>query len=189
MELPLQITFRDMEPSEAIEAKIREKTVKLDTVYDRIMGCHVVVQAPHRHHHKGKLYQVHIDLTVPQGELVVSREPKDDHTHEDVYVAIRDAFRAAERQLEDYARRQRGAVKTHELPQSVGKIAKLFPESNFGIITTPDGLEVYFHRNSVAEEAFDKLEIGTEVRFVESMGEKGPQASTVSAVGKHHSGS
>jgi len=186
MESPLQITFRDMDPSAAIEERIREKATKLDTVYDRIMSCRVVIQAPHRHHHKGKLYNVHIDLTVPQGELIVSRDPKDNHAHEDVYVAIRDAFRAAERQLEDYARRQRGLVKTHETPQSLGKVTKLFPEEGYGIITTPDGVDVYFHRHSVVEDAFSKLEVGSEVRFVLSMGEKGPQASTVSIVGKHH---
>jgi ribosomal subunit interface protein len=119
MKLPVQITFRDMSSSEALEANVREKAQKLDRFYDGIMGCRVVVEAHHKHHHKGNLYHVRIDLTVPGQELIVSREPVEDHSHEDVYVAIRDAFDAARRQLEDYARRHRHQVKKHEqVPKS-----------------------------------------------------------------------
>ena len=73
MKIPLKITFRNMEPSKAIEDNIREKAAKLDSFYDRIMSCRVTVEAPHRHHHKGKAYQVRIDLTVPGDELVIDR--------------------------------------------------------------------------------------------------------------------
>ena len=149
------------------------------------MSCRVAVEAPHKHHHKGKLYHVRINITVPDKELVVSREPDQHHAHEDVYVAIRDAFDAMRRQLEDYARRRRGKVKRHEAPPH-GRIAKLFPEENYGNIETLDGRLVYFHQNSVVDTDFSKLETGSEVRFVEEMGEKGPQASTVYVIGKHH---
>lgn len=111
MQIPLQVTFRDMEHSDAVETRIREKAEKLQRYYDRIMGCRVVVEMPQRHKHQGKLHSVRIDLTVPGAELVAN------HTqHEDVYVAIRDAFDAMSRQLEDYARKQRGEVKTHATP-------------------------------------------------------------------------
>jgi len=111
MQIPLQVTFRDMEHSDAVETRIREKAEKLQRYYDRIMGCRVVVEMPQRHKHQGKLHSVRIDLTVPGAELVAN------HTqHEDVYVAIRDAFDAMSRQLEDYARKQRGEVKTHAAP-------------------------------------------------------------------------
>ena len=114
MEIPLQITFLDIEPSEAVEAGIREKAGKLEQFYDHIMSCRVVVAAPHSHHHKGNLYQVRIDITVPDGELLVNHgHHHQDHSHEDVYVAIRDAFNTMKRQLEDYARKRRGAVKRH----------------------------------------------------------------------------
>jgi len=76
MEIPLKITFRDMPLSKAVEATIREKAAKLESFYDRIMSCRVMVEAPHRHHHKGKAYQVRIDITVPGGELVINRAPK-----------------------------------------------------------------------------------------------------------------
>ncbi|MEN8106886.1 MAG: HPF/RaiA family ribosome-associated protein [Pseudomonadota bacterium] len=185
MQIPLQITFRDMEPSAAVEADIREKAGKLEWFYDQIMSCRVVVSAPHGHHHKGNLYQVRIDMTVPDGELLVTHEHHhEDHSHEDVYVAIRDAFDAMKRQLEDYARKRRGKVKKHE-PPAHGRVFSLNSGEDYGRIKTPDERIIYFHRNSVLDDAFNKLEVGSEVRFVEEMGERGPQASTVTLVGKH----
>jgi cold shock CspA family protein/ribosome-associated translation inhibitor RaiA len=185
MQLPLQITFRDLPQSDALETAIREKAVKLEQFYDRIISCRVVIEAPHQHRHKGKLYHVRIDLTVPGGELVVNRAPGKRQAHEDAYVVIRDAFDAARRQLEGYARRQRGDVKTHEAPPH-GRITELAAERGFGRIATTDGREIYFHRNSVVDAAFDQLEVGHEVRFTEESGDQGPQASTVQRVGKHH---
>ncbi len=112
MPVPLQITFRDMEPSAAIEERIRARAAHLDRFEDRITDCHVVVQAPHHHQLHGGVFQVHVDLTVPGAHVVANRHPDAKHSHEDVYVAVRDAFDAARRQLEDHVRRQRGAVKT-----------------------------------------------------------------------------
>jgi ribosome-associated translation inhibitor RaiA/cold shock CspA family protein len=207
METPLQITFRNMPPSAAIEDTIREKAAKLDSYYDRIMGCRVVVEAPHRHHHKGKAYLVRIDLTVPGGELVVNRarnrlnaaklrdpelagndlteshEPSKHAAHQDIYVAIRDAFDSARRKLQDYARKRRGEVKVHE-PAALARVIKIFPEEDYGFLETPDGRQIYFHRNSVLEPGFDHLEIGIEVHFTDEIGDKGPQATTVRRAGK-----
>lgn len=185
MQLPLQITFRNMDSSESMEAMLRSKANALDSHYNRIMHCSIVVEAHHRHHHKGKLYHVRIDLTVPGRELVVNREPDEHHAHEDVYVAIRDAFDAAYRQLDAYANNAHRDVKTHEVPTH-GKISALFTDKGFGTIESSDGREIYFHKNSVLNADFDKLEIGTEVRFAEEAGDKGPQASTVKVTGKHH---
>jgi ribosomal subunit interface protein len=178
MNLPLQITVRNVSLSAAAESEIREKASKLDSFYDRIMSCRVTVDAPHRHSHKGILYDVRIDMTVPGAELAVRREP-----NEDIYVAIRDAFDAARRQLEEFGRRQRGDVKTHEAPPRA-RVSKLFHEEGFGFLETPDGREIYFHQNSVLDGGFNRLKIGTEVRFAEEDGEKGPQASTVAPTGK-----
>ena len=117
MNFPLDISFRNMDPSPAVEERIREKAVKLERFHNRIIGCTVVVEAPHRHQHKGKLYSVHIDIRVPGKDLVVDRAKPLDHAHEDVYLAVRDAFNAAARQLEDHTRRMRGDVKTHNAPR------------------------------------------------------------------------
>jgi len=184
MQIPLQITFRGMAPSAAVEAKIRERAAKLDRYYRRIMGCRVIVETPHRHHHQGKLFHVRVDLTVPGGELLVRREPARHHAYEDVFVAVRDAFDAIQRQLEDYVRRQRGQVKAHE-EQPVGRIVRLFPDEGYGFIATADGREIYFHRNSVLDAAFKRLAVGDAVAFVEEAGDKGPQASTVRVLGTH----
>ena len=183
MQLPLQVVFRNMEPSAAVETKIRERAEQLERTYSPIMSCRVAVEAHHKHHHQGNLYHVRVDLKVPNAEIVASRDPGEHHAHEDVFVAVRDAFDAVRRRLEDYARHRRGDVKAHEVPPH-GHIVDLYPEH--GRIETADGRIVYFHRNSVIDADFDKLAIGTEVRFVEEVGERGPQASTVHVVGKHH---
>ena len=117
-------------------------------------------------------------------EIAVKLELGEHTDYRDVDIAIRDAFDEARRQLEDYARRQRGQVKAHE-PASHARVARLFPEAGYGFLETPDGREVYFHRNSVLGANFEDLEVGTEVRFVEELGDKGPQASTVTPVGRH----
>lgn len=185
MDQSLQITIRDFPHSDALEANIRDKAAKLDQFYDRIMACRVMVEAPHGYHHKGNLYHVRIDLTVPDAELVVNRAPKEHHAHEDVYVAVRDAFDAARRQLQDYARKQRSMVKRHETPRH-GKISELPPGQDFGRIRDADGRDIYFHRNSLIDGDFNLLGIGDEVWFSEEPGEAGPQASTVHLAGKHH---
>ncbi len=178
MRLPLQITYRDMLPSQAVDRCIRERTERLDQFCDRITSCRVVVESRHRRHHQGALYHIRIDLTAPGDEIVVSREPALHQTHEDVYVAIRDAFDAARRRLEDYVRRQRRQTKVHETAPR-GRIVRLDTRSDYGFIETPDGREIYFHRNSVVDADFERLKVGNVVRFHEETGDKGPQASTV----------
>ncbi len=185
MKLPLEIVFRNLEPSAAIEARVRERAEKLETFYADIMSCRVVVEASHKHHHKGNIYQVRVDVTVPGAELIANRAPQRNHAHEDVYVAMRDAFDAVRRQLEDYARRRRGRTKTHVAPPH-GRVVELSPEQDFGRIETADGRLVYFHRNSVLDGDFSRLQVGDAVHFAEEVGELGPQASTVHLEGKHH---
>ena len=187
MRMPLQITFRHMDPSPALEARIRQRAEELDRFFERITACRVVVECGNRRHQQGNVFEVHIDLTVPGAEIVVGRDSGVNHAHEDAHVAVRDAFDAARRRLEDHARDRRGAVKQHAVPDH-GRVARLLPDRDCGFIVTAAGDEIYFHRNSVAGGGFDKLEIGTEVRFVAQSSEsaQGEQASTVVALGKHH---
>ncbi len=173
MRLSPQITLKDITHSEAVEAKIQEKIAKLEQFCERIMGCRVTIESPQRRHHQGKLFTVRIDLTVPGRELVVNRIE-----NEDIYVAIRDAFDAAKRKLEEHVRKQRGDVKAHEeIPR--GRVSRLFPDDGYGFIETSDGREIYFHKNSVIEPTFDRLEEGAAVDFIEEQGKKGPQAVRV----------
>jgi cold shock CspA family protein/ribosome-associated translation inhibitor RaiA len=201
MQVPLQITFRNMESSPRIKEWIRAEAKRLETFYSQIMGCRVAVEVPHRHHRKGSRYRVRIDLTLPGGELVIKRQPNiRDRVkqrgeaqaskslevatpNKNLRLAIDDAFRVAVRRLQDYARRQNGRVKTHE-PAPAARVSKLFPGKGYGFLITPDEREIYFHEDSVLNRGFGRLRVGTLVSFVEETGEKGPQASTVRILGK-----
>ncbi len=114
MQQPIQIIFRNIAPSESVEARVREKAEKLERITDNILACRVTIEVPHKHHHKGLTYQVRIDLTIPGNELVVSRDPGLNHAHEDIYVAVRDAFNAVRRQLEDHVRQKQGKAKSRQ---------------------------------------------------------------------------
>jgi ribosomal subunit interface protein len=186
MQRPLEIRFRQMDPSPAIEARIRAKAAALERFSERITGCRVIVEKEHRHRHKGNLFRVRIEIDVPGKEVAVTHTGPKDHAHEDVYVAIRDAFNAAVRRLEDHVRERGGRMKAHEVPQH-GTVRMVDREGGFGFIETAAG-EVYFHRNSVAGGAFDAIEPGSEVRLAvaERESAEGWQATTVRLVGKHH---
>jgi ribosomal subunit interface protein len=187
MQLPLQITYRHMESSPAVESRIRERVEELERFFDRIVSCRVVVECRHPRQRQGNLFRVRVDLKVPGREIVAGRDPAAHHAHEDVHVAVRDAFDAARRILEDHIRENRADVKTHAVPEH-GRIERLLPDRDCGFIMSADGTEIYFHRNSVAGGLYAALEIGDEVRFVAKEGEsaEGPQASTVVPLGKHH---
>ena len=109
---PLEVVFNNMEPSQAVEARVREKVARLAKQFDRFTHARVVIDAPHRHQQRGKIFQVRIDLGVPGRANIMVNKPSTDHTHEDVYAALRDGFLAAERQLQDEVDRMSGNVKT-----------------------------------------------------------------------------
>ena len=113
MNLPLQITFRHMEHSPALEERIRKLMLRLEKFSEHILRCHVVVEVPHQHSRQGRLYKLRIEITVPTEEIVIDRAHPRDHSHEDSYVELRDLFRATRRKLEDYERKRRHQVKTH----------------------------------------------------------------------------
>jgi ribosome-associated translation inhibitor RaiA/cold shock CspA family protein len=182
MLVPLEIHFHNMDSSAAIEAAVRKRAAKLELFAGDIVSCRVTVEAPHKHHHKGNLYSVTIDLRYPGGEVVASRQPSAHKSHEDFHVALRDAFKTVRRQLQDRMRTRRGDVKTHDGPPQ-GRIVSMQREKNCGRILTADGREIYFHRNSVLNASFDRLEPGIEVRFNEEPGDQGPQASSVHVIG------
>jgi len=178
MNVPLQITFRHMKRSESVEARILERAAKLERLHDQIMTGRVVVDLPQQRQRKGKVFHVRVDITVPGRELVVNRDPLVNHAHEDIYVAIEDAFDAMERKLKEHSREVQGETR-RDTGENHGTIATFFPHEGYGFIETRDGREVYFHRNSVLNNGFEKLRQGMMVRFAEEEGEKGPQASTV----------
>lgn len=182
MTVPVQVTFRDIPHSDAVASHVERRAAKLETFYDRIMRCHVVVEAPHRHHKHGKRYHVRIDMHVPGRELVVSRNLDD--TKEDLHAAVDDAFADAERVVEEYARELKLGGRVSHVKPPHGVVAKVFHDRGYGFITDEEGREIYFHQNSVLGGKFARMRAGTKVRYAEEDGDKGPQASTVHVVGE-----
>jgi cold shock CspA family protein/ribosome-associated translation inhibitor RaiA len=183
MQRPVEVVFRNMPHSAEVEEDIRRRVDNLEQYFAQITGCQVIVDVSHRRQRQGNLYSVRIHLSVPRRELVVDRDPGRGHAHEDVHVALRDAFDRARRQLEDYVRAMRGAIKQHEAPTR-GRITRLFDD--YGFLETSDGREIYFHQHSVLGEPFDALRAGQQVEFVEEAGDQGPQAASLWPVGRHH---
>lgn len=114
MTIPVQITFRHMESSPAVETRVRELADHLGVFSDRIQTCRVVIDSPHRHHHQGKVFAVKVQLMVPGDDVVVDMERPQRDGHDDVYVVLRDAFDAAKRQLQQRMASLRGDEKRHE---------------------------------------------------------------------------
>lgn len=175
MEAQFQITSRHLTLSDDIADAIRQECAKLQRFYPRIMGCRVLVDAEHRFATGDPIaYGVRIDLTVPQGELPATRQ-----RDPVLWSAVQRAFDAAQRQLEDFARVQRGDTSPRENPPKRATVRKLLPWEGYGFLETGDGREIYFHRNSVRNGTFDQLEVGAPVRFREEEGDQGPQATMV----------
>lgn len=183
MQVAPEITFRGIERSETLVAEVQAQVEGLEQYCQRITSCHVTIALPHHHQRQGRLFEVRIVIAVPERELVVSRHPEEQQAHVDAHVAIRDAFRAMRRILEDYVREMRGDVKSHAAVPT-GRVSELFPLEDYGFITTTEGRRVYFHRNAVLDDRFDELDLESEVRFAEEMGDKGPQATTVRLTGR-----
>jgi len=179
MELSLQITAQNVVLSPAEEQMIRDAAAKLEAFAPRIVSCRVAIEMTKRGGRSGRQYRVHVDLGVPGGEIIVRRR-----SDEMLQSAVQKAFKAVGRRLQDHVRRQRGDVK---LPRRAprGVVTRLFPWEGYGFLTSEDGREIYFDRRSVLNDAFDHLQEGAEVRYVEEPGEQGLQASTVAARAVH----
>ncbi|MEY3201860.1 MAG: hypothetical protein RIR70_1410 [Pseudomonadota bacterium] len=175
MQVPLQTVYRDIDRSPAIDADVEEKAAKLELFFPRITSCRVTLGMIQRHKHQGKLFNVRVDVRIPGHEIVVNRDRA-----EDIYVALRDAFDHMKRQLEDYSRKMRGDVKTHE-PEQIGKVVEIYPEEGFGFIEKSDGAHVYFHRFNLQRPDFEVLREGDEVVFLEEPATQGTQANRVRA--------
>ena len=185
MQTPPEVQFQGMAGTPEIEEAIAAHVAQLEQRWGSITACRVVMKAPSQRHRKGGLYEVHIRLALPDGrEVNVERTPPQDERHADPNFALNDAFKHARRQLEDQVRRTRGEVKNHDGPP-IGTVLRLDPSGEFGFLEAEDGQEIYFHRNSVLDDVFSRLHVGSRVTFAEEPGDKGPQATTVKLMGKH----
>ncbi len=185
MQTQAEIQFQGLAATPAIRDAIDKHVAELEQRWGRITACRVAVKAPGQHHRKGGLYEVHVRLALPDGrEVNVERTPPADERHADLTFAIDDAFKHARRQLQDQVRRTQGHVKHREGPPT-GTVVRLDPSGEFGFLETADGQEIYFHRNSVLNDSFARLQVGSHVTYAEEPGDKGTQATTVRLVGKH----
>lgn len=183
MEMPLELIFRGVKKTPDLEEDIRRRAERLNRFHSGIIGCHIAVEKPHENT-TGNPYRVRINLTVPPGnDVVVDKEPGQHDKDAELQTVITDAFHAAERQLKDLKDRQSGEVKAHDVPHAF--VVRLFRDEGYGFIKTEDDREIYFHQNSVVDRhEWEQMTVGTQVRFAESMGEMGPQASTVHIIDK-----
>lgn len=181
---PVQVSFQDTPTSDAVEAACLREAEKLLRYFDRIVGCNVTIARPHKRHGKGSHYVVRIVLDVPQGTVVVNRDPLRHVAHEKVELAVREAFDHARRRLQDHARRMRGDTKRHATPLH-GRVVELFPEDGYGFVETLEGERLYLHENALVSGAFGDLGIGSEVTFAAEQGEEGLRAKTVRVARRH----
>ena len=184
MQVPLEVSFRGIEKSDAIEALIREKADKLARVCGHLMSCRIAVEKPQLRLHSGNPFRVRIDMTVSPGhELVVRREPGKGNMHDPLDTVVRDAFNSATRQLQKLVQQQRREVKSHPNQEATAIVHRLFPEAGYGFLRTIETQEeVYFHKNSVLHDAFDRLRTGTGVRHSAEEGNEGLQATSIRIV-------
>ncbi|HTY69941.1 MAG TPA: HPF/RaiA family ribosome-associated protein [Alphaproteobacteria bacterium] len=181
MQTPLEISFHNVPPSRRIEDSIRRRVLKLERIYQRLVGCRVSVEALHRQHRTGNVLSVHVEMFVPGGTLAISREPhyvRERRNRPTIEASLRDAFRAAEARLKAFKEQQRGNTKLHT-PLFEGRVSQIFRDRDFGYIRTDSGAQLYFHRNSLMDGGFDALKPGEPVNYMESVGETGPAAAKV----------
>jgi len=185
MQTPVEIDFQGLEAKPELRSAIDKQIAQLEDRFGRVTDGRIVLKGPGGRHRTGGLYEINIHLSLPDGrEVNIARTPQGDERHADLNYALNDTFKRARRQLQDQVRKLQGQVKLHE-GSAVGTVVRLDPSGEFGFLETSDGLEVYFHHNSVIDDGFGQLDVGSRVTFVETVGDKGPQASTVKPMGKH----
>ncbi len=181
MQLPLDITWRGVEPNTRVNAFIERRAAHLER-FARMNRCSVAIEREHEHPQFGSGWRVRLNITLPPGhELAVARESWQGSVRDDLYSVVKDAFTAARRRLQRHAEQRRGEVKRHPEQDLDAVISRLFPKG-YGFVITRTGREVYFHRNAVLDMPFENLKVGMGVAISEEAGEEGPQASTLRVV-------
>ena len=185
MQVPLNMTFRNVRKTAEIEALIRKQAVKLERLCPYLVSCRIAIEKPQTHQKSGNPFRVRVDVTVPPAhELVTVRNSGEGDLHEQLPTVVRRAFDAMQRQLKKLVEKQRGEVKIHPEQELAGIVVRLFRDDGYGFIKSLEGREIYFHKNSLPAVEFNRLEIGTGVQWNEEEGENGPQATVVRIVDK-----
>lgn len=196
MQIPIEISYHNVDASQWIEDYVRERAEHLDRSCGGLISCRVVIEKTQHQHQTGNPFRVRVEATLPPKKILIGdKEDVVDDTHVQLRPIIRHAFDAAEKQAKKQRQILRGEVKAHNTPETlsdprplgepVGLVVRLFREEGYGFLKIPsDNEEYYFHRNAVLHGDFKRLETGTEVRFEPSAGEEGPMASSVQIIDK-----
>lgn len=180
MQTEPQIAYRNIKPNDRIRARIDKELRHLEDVHPRLISAKITVEGPSGHHRHGDLTRVRLHLALPGGkEVAVSNFSDDNRAHEDVMVALRDAFRAAERQLKKIKPDPRDAAATAGETRLAGEIVRFLAEAREGFIRAEDGAEYFFHAREATDTPFEQLAIGDKVTFRPEAGNKGPMARAV----------
>jgi cold shock CspA family protein/ribosome-associated translation inhibitor RaiA len=179
LERPLEIAFHNLQSSPTIEAELRRHVDKLEPRFGRLVGCRVSVEKLHNQHRTGNIFGVHVTLSVPGRDLAVSQKPRERRAHPDIRASIRDAFDAAERQLESFKGRLRSDTSPPGASALSGRVALIEPGTDHGFILTSTGSQLYFHRDSLTNGRFEALQEGDIVYYVEEKGDAGPTATKI----------
>lgn len=184
MEVPLELAFKGVPRNEGTEELIREKVAKLERICDYIISCRIILEKPQAHQERGNQYRMRIEVKVPPGhDLIAKQEASEGDMHDPMDIVIRKVFAIMEDQLRALTEKQRRDVKKHPEHELAAIVSQVFPEQGYGFIRDViTGGDVYFHRNSVLHNDFDRIAPGMGVRFIVEQGDKGPQASTVEIV-------
>jgi cold shock CspA family protein/ribosome-associated translation inhibitor RaiA len=181
MEIAPEIIFHDVDRTDWVEAYVIERLRRLERFADGITRCRVSLTQEVASHTKGNRYSVMVEVRLPPNHDLAAKKQKVVHDMTTQLPAlINQAFSAVESQVKKTAQLRRGELKTRDA-EPRGLVASLSPEG-FGFIRSFDNRDVYFHRNSVLHGDFERLAVGTEVRFSPEEGEKGLQASSVQVV-------
>ena len=175
MDIPLELAFHNMTPSDSLRSAVEREVERLERFYNHIVGCRVVIEMPHKRHRLGSnVPDVHVVLRVPGREIVISREMShaaNKKSAVNAYAVLKDAFRAAQQRLKDYRRQIQGEVKAKETPR-LGHVTELVAENDYGFITAADGAQIYFHRNAIAGDGFGAITIGDAVEYALAINDK-----------------
>jgi ribosomal subunit interface protein len=178
-----EISYLNVDKTDALDALVRREIDKLHRFADDIMSCAVVLDQPNQHQKSGNPYRVRLEVKLPPGKhLVVTKGLGDHDMHDELETVVRNTFSTMERRLREIDDKRKGEVKHHEEP--IGFVSTVNTDEGYAFIQTPEGRQLYMHRNSLLDADFSDLEVGTGVWFTEEMGEEGPQVTSARVVNK-----
>ena len=202
METAPEIMFKGVNRTTYIDKLITRGIAKLEQVYNYIVSIHVTVEQMQTRHRTDNPYRILVEIsirdrpdivverlsnkikkTVDDPDKINSRPVRKRNGREEALPAfIISTFDSARRELEKVIDKQRGAVKVHPQQRAQAMVEKIFRDQQYGFLRALDGQSVYFNRNSVLHDHWEKLKVGTAVRYTQETGDKGLQASTVEPV-------